>query len=105
MITRLDNAEEEVRRLIAINHREFEENKKVVLDDETDFRAKSHQQYTDLVNKLGLVIKEVKNFTVVVKQGENQIELMKEKIEKFRVQIMKYQEGLNYRFKETEVVR
>ncbi|CDW89678.1 UNKNOWN [Stylonychia lemnae] len=102
MISRLDQAEEDVKRLIAINHREFEENKKTVEQDETEFRAKSHQQYTDLVNKLGLVIKEVKNFTVVVKQGENQIEMMKEKVEKFRVQIMKYQEGLNFRFKETE---
>ena len=39
---------------------------------------------SDLGTKMGLTIKEVKNCSSVVKSGENQIEVQKDKMDKFR---------------------
>jgi len=52
---------------------------------------------------MGLTIKEVKACSVIVKQGETQIELLKDKVEKFKSQNTKYQEAMTYRFREIEV--
>eukprot|EP00347_Sterkiella_histriomuscorum_P002001 403369857 len=97
-----EKAEQEIRQIISKNQEYTVETFSQGQQEEQEYRTKTDKMFSDVLNKLGLTIKEVKNCTLVVKQGENQIELQKDKVEKFRIQIVKYQETMNFRFREME---
>ena len=58
--------------------------------DEKEYRVKINNIMSEVMYKLNGTIKETKAQTIIVKQGENAIEMMKDKNEKARIANVKF---------------
>ena len=52
--------------------------------EETEHKAKLNNTLSELVAKMALTIKEVKSCTIMAKQGDTQVQMVKESFEKMK---------------------